>query len=91
VDRFKREYIEAKAVQEHSARKAARERTKKGLPDENIKKDVYDPKLYPKFTVKPIPLSRAVNASVIDILLVAGGAVVLFMLAFVGFMRYDPR
>jgi uncharacterized protein DUF3526 len=37
------------------------------------------------------PLTAALNESWLDVVLLVGAAALLFMISFIGFMRYDPR
>jgi ABC-type transport system involved in multi-copper enzyme maturation permease subunit len=45
----------------------------------------------PRFEATTVPLGRAAAHTLLDFAWLAGGAVVLFVLAFAGFLRYDPR
>jgi ABC-type transport system involved in multi-copper enzyme maturation permease subunit len=56
-----------------------------------LRKHAYDPSLFPVFRPRNASLDKAVNDCWPDMVLLLGGAVLLFMVSFVGFVRYDPR
>jgi hypothetical protein len=93
VDAFQQEYLEVKEEQE-AKRLAEEEKRKKEKwkPKKGEKLiDRYDPSLWPEFEPQKISLASALNKCWIDLVLLAGGGVALFLLSFIGFLRYDPR
>ncbi len=92
VDRFQQEYL---AVQEQQEAKRLAEEEKRKKEQRGKKKekliDAYDPALWPEFRPNEIALRDALNHSWFDMALLIGQTVALFMLGFIGFLRYDPR
>jgi ABC-type transport system involved in multi-copper enzyme maturation permease subunit len=79
VDAYQRSYLE---IQEE----LEQERLAKNLGDVP-----YDPKKWPVFSPGRIDFPKALNGCVADIALLVSETMVLFLFAFIGFMRYDPR
>ncbi|MBD3239744.1 MAG: ABC transporter permease subunit [Chitinivibrionales bacterium] len=88
VDEFAREYKEVEKEQEEKRRK---EQENKQIKWFDVINDAYDPALWPPFEPKVEQLASVVNRGWLDMGLLFGGTVVFFLLAVVGFMRYDPR
>jgi ABC-type transport system involved in multi-copper enzyme maturation permease subunit len=91
VDRFQREYLEVKAEQDRKRREEDKRMREAGTYEEDQSKrvDRIDPSVWPPFEPTVIPVERIVNESWVDVVLLAGACVVLFLMGFVGFMRYD--
>lgn len=51
----------------------------------------FDPAQFPKLESKPVSTGHALQECLLDVVLLIGGTVVLLLLAYIGFMRYDPR
>jgi Arc/MetJ-type ribon-helix-helix transcriptional regulator len=92
VDRFQQSYLSVQDEQE-AKRREEEERRKKDKKAKKPEKllDAYDPSLWPKFSPRDISLAQVLNRSWFDMVLLIGQAVILFLVAFVGFVRYDPR
>lgn len=88
VDEFGREY---KRVEKEQEEKRREEEKKKQTRWFEFVRDAYDPSLWPPFEPRLEQLASVVNRSWLDMGLLFGGTVVFFLLAVVGFMRYDPR
>jgi hypothetical protein len=86
VDRFQQSYLDIKSEQEEKIAKAQGQN--QGRRRES---NAYDASLWPTFEPKPISLAVTLNQSWVDIALLCGGTVLLLLVAFIGFMRYDPR
>lgn len=91
VNTFQRNFLDVKARQEHERReREEREKNRKRDPDEK-KIDAYDPKRWPTFEPRRISAAAVLNDCWIDVVLLCGATGILFLSAFVGFMRYDVR
>jgi ABC-type transport system involved in multi-copper enzyme maturation permease subunit len=73
-------------------REQDRKRDKNPKRDENWSfVDSYDPLVWPKFDPQRLSAATALNRCWLDLVVMTGAAAFLFLLAFVGFMRYDAR
>lgn len=85
VEAYQRAFNDAQADQEKQ-----RIAKQKLLPPDKQVDEPYNPELWPVFTPSNASLSSALNVCWIDLALLAMVTIILFMVAFVGFIRYNP-
>jgi ABC-type transport system involved in multi-copper enzyme maturation permease subunit len=86
-DAYKRAYQEVQSQQEEARLEQLKHKTRTEQPEF----DAYDPSLWPKFEPTQYSLANALNQCWVDIVMLAGGTILLFLLSFIGFIRYDAR
>lgn len=90
VDQVQKRYLEVRTELWERSKKEEKEKRKALKPGERLR-DAYDPKAWPMLEIRPVDIARVWNHATTDLLILAIYTVLLFLLSFVGFIRYDVR